>query len=125
VARRIPSLDGIRAIAILFVLIGHSAFGLPPAAASLVRSLEVSRFGVSIFFVLSGYLITRLLADEQLRDGSISLKAFYIRRFFRIVPAYYVYLTIILIAARAGYLTLPSAGIRPAYLFIWNYSPSA
>ncbi len=123
-ARRIPSLDGIRAIAILLVLLGHSISGLP-AAALLIEWLEVGRFGVSIFFVLSGYLITRLLVEEQERDGSISLKRFYIRRFFRIIPAYYLYLTCILVASRMGYLTLPSSGILPAYLFVWNYAPRA
>lgn len=124
-ARRIPSLDGIRAIAVLMVLLGHSVYGLPVAAATVVGWFQVSRVGVSVFFVLSGYLITRLLVEEQRRDGSISLKAFYVRRFFRIIPAYYVYLTCILLASRAGVLTLPRSGVVPAYLFIWNYSPQA
>ena len=119
-ARRIPSLDGIRAIAILLVLVGHSINALP-ALAPVIEWLEVGRVGVSIFFVLSGYLITRLLVEEEERQGAISLKAFYIRRFFRIVPPYYLYLTCVLVAARVGYLTLPRSGILPAYLFIWNY----
>ncbi|MDB4982612.1 MAG: oatA 1 [Myxococcales bacterium] len=123
-ARRIPSLDGIRAIAILLVLLGHSISGLP-AAAFLIEWFEVGSFGVSIFFVLSGYLITRLLVEELERDGSISLKRFYIRRFFRIVPAYYLYLTCILVVSRMGGLTVPRSGILPAYLFVWNYAAHA
>src|SRR5664279_3942103 len=123
-ARRIPCLDGIRAVAILMVLLGHSSDELSIFAGP-IHTLEVSRVGVSIFFVLSGYLITRLLVEEQERGGSISLKAFYIRRFFRIVPACYVYLTCILIAGRLGYATVPRSGILPAYLFVWNYSPQA
>src|SRR4051794_35358050 len=78
-ARHIPKLDALRAISALLVMLYH--FGLPVPAG----------FGVTCFFVISGFLITKLLLDEHARTGSVSLRAFYIRRAFRIFPAFYVY----------------------------------
>ena len=70
-----PALDGIRAIAVLFVMLGH--LGLVYAGG----------LGVDIFFVLSGYLITAILISEFATTGGISLKKFYARRALRILPA--------------------------------------
>ena len=85
---RIPSLDGLRAFSILLVIIGHSVGreGWP---------VLLGVFGVQVFFVLSGYLITRLLQQEYERDGRISLKAFYRRRCFRIFPAAFVFMALV------------------------------
>src|SRR5215510_986306 len=88
---RIPSLDGLRAVSILIVILFHmSLVGLAPSFFKRADS-----FGVQIFFVISGYLITSLLAKEREQTGTISLKAFYLRRVFRIVPAAYCYLAIV------------------------------
>jgi peptidoglycan/LPS O-acetylase OafA/YrhL len=78
---RIPSLDGLRAISILLVITEH-----------VWRIPYIGPLGVQIFFVISGYLITRLLQEEQERNGSISLKAFYLRRSFRILPAAFAFM---------------------------------
>jgi peptidoglycan/LPS O-acetylase OafA/YrhL len=78
-ARYIPKLDALRAISALLVMLYH--FNLPIPAG----------FGVTCFFVISGFLITRLLLEEQDRTGRVSLSAFYVRRGFRIFPAFYVY----------------------------------
>lgn len=80
----IPALDGLRAIAIFFVMLGHSVQQHP-----LSNGLVVDRggLGVDIFFVLSGYLITNILLCELSDNGSISLRHFYIRRFLRLFPA--------------------------------------
>ena len=75
----LPSLDGLRAVAILLVVFYHS--GLPVNGG----------LGVLMFFVLSGFLITWLLLNEEKRWGNISLKLFYVRRSLRIVPAFYVF----------------------------------
>lgn len=69
-------LDGLRGWAILLVLAFH--FGL----------VQGGSLGVDIFFVLSGFLITTLLAEEWQRRGSISLRDFYIRRALRLLPAF-------------------------------------
>jgi peptidoglycan/LPS O-acetylase OafA/YrhL len=76
----LPSLDGIRAVAVFLVVFYHLG----------VRGIGAG-MGVLIFFVLSGFLITWLLLKEEERFGRISLKLFYARRTLRIFPAFYVY----------------------------------
>ena len=76
----LPSLDGLRGIAILMVIATHEF---------LVRD-TFGLIGVDVFFVLSGFLITGLLLEEWDRFGRISLRAFYARRALRLMPALYV-----------------------------------
>lgn len=73
----IPALDGLRAIAVGLVLVGHG--GVPGVSGGFI--------GVDIFFVLSGFLITSLLLDELGRSGRIDLTGFWIRRARRLLPA--------------------------------------
>ena len=54
--------------------------------------------GVALFFAISGYLITTLLLEERERRGGVSLRGFYVRRAFRILPAAYLYLIVLAIA---------------------------
>ena len=72
----IPSLNGLRAISILIVLVSHAGYG----------NLVPGGLGVTIFFFLSGYLITTLLIDEYERSGRIDIGKFYLRRMFRLFP---------------------------------------
>ncbi|WP_256788400.1 acyltransferase [Frankia sp. AvcI1] len=74
-----PALDGLRAIAVLAVFVHH--MGLLPGGY----------LGVDLFLVLSGFLITGLLLAERDRTGRISLRAFWGRRAFRLLPAFYVF----------------------------------
>ncbi|WP_447602505.1 acyltransferase family protein [Nitrospira sp. Nam80] len=83
---RLPALDGLRAIAVFIVIVYHFGFTSVPGD-----------LGVTAFFVLSGFLITWLLLQEYSQTGSISLGQFYIRRTFRIAPAYYGFLFLIYI----------------------------
>jgi peptidoglycan/LPS O-acetylase OafA/YrhL len=83
---RIRSLDGFRAVSIVIVILSHAqaSTGFP----DILRPILVpGAAGVQVFFVLSGYLITGLLLSEQAAKGKVSLRNFYVRRFFRIVPA--------------------------------------
>jgi peptidoglycan/LPS O-acetylase OafA/YrhL len=89
--RTLPSLDGLRAVSIVLVLIAH--LSRPGAWYRYLQSL--GPLGVSVFFVISGFLITHLLLKESLATGRINLKRFYTRRFFRIFPPYYAYLAIL------------------------------
>lgn len=82
--RRIPSLDGVRAIAITLVLLAHLV-KWKHLSVPIIGSYGA--FGVQIFFVLSGFLITKLLLQEHEKSSTISLRLFYIRRAFRIFPA--------------------------------------
>ena len=102
---RIPSLDGVRAGAVLFVIGGHLWSRLHPTPAASV----FATLGVHIFFVLSGYLITTLLQQEYARNGRISLSAFYRRRCFRIFPAAFVYVAVIGIISPSSRWGLPYA----------------
>lgn len=76
-----PALDGFRGLAILLVMLSHARFPL---------SLGGGQTGVTMFFVLSGFLITSLLLLEHRDAGSISLPAFYVRRARRLLPALFV-----------------------------------
>lgn len=92
--RDLPSLDGLRALAIAIVCLSHMAdsSGLNGAAWRFQRSLAIGGLGVRIFFVLSGFLITTLLVREFDRSGTLNLRRFYLRRTLRIFPAYYAFL---------------------------------
>jgi peptidoglycan/LPS O-acetylase OafA/YrhL len=76
------------------------------------------QFGVNIFFVISGFLITTLLLQEEAQTGSISLKAFYTRRALRIFPAYYFLLLVYWILQLSGYLHIS----HPAWLTALTYT---
>ncbi|HEV2397056.1 MAG TPA: acyltransferase [Candidatus Sulfotelmatobacter sp.] len=85
--KRIPSLDGLRAISIAAVVVGHILRGR--GYTSVFGSY--GNTGVRIFFVISGFLITRLMLNEHTRTSAISLKDFYVRRAYRILPAALVF----------------------------------
>ncbi len=103
-----PALTGIRAIALSFVLIFHSNFKtLPGAWVSL-----------GIFFVLSGFLITTMLAGEHQRTGRISLSKFYSRRGVRLLPP--LLIAVALLGLYATFVPVANAGNR-----IWGDSAAA
>jgi peptidoglycan/LPS O-acetylase OafA/YrhL len=81
VTKYIPALDGIRAVAALLVFLYHS---------QLFPRLIPGGLGVTIFFFLSGYLITTLLRSEYANSGNLDLRHFYLRRAFRILPPMYL-----------------------------------
>ena len=90
--KRIPSLDGLRAISIVLVMLSH----LIKWKHVSVPVLEAyGALGVHVFFVLSGFLITDLLLRERERTSSIDLPNFYLRRAFRIFPAAFVFLAVV------------------------------
>jgi peptidoglycan/LPS O-acetylase OafA/YrhL len=118
--RRIPTLDGWRALAIAAVVVHHIGRGFysnEDAYASDVT--RYGAFGVDIFFGISGLLITKLLLDEWSRRDSFDLPGFYLRRAFRILPPYLTYL---LVCTIAGLWRSPweAAG---CLLFFRNYVP--
>jgi peptidoglycan/LPS O-acetylase OafA/YrhL len=84
---RFGSLDGLRAASVLAVVWHHTGAGLVAAPWA-----QVGHHGVTLFFAISGFLITTLLLREHDRFGCIDLRAFYIRRALRIFPLYYAVL---------------------------------
>ena len=116
--RRIPSLDGLRAVAILMVCLSHLA---QTKGSPIHNFSSFGNLGVRIFFVISGMLITRLLLDELHRDGSISLKGFYFRRTLRIFPAMWFYMGVVLLLEAAGVLSLLPKDALHAFTYTVNY----
>jgi len=74
--RYIPAIDGLRAVAVVAVMLYHLGFDWIPGGF----------LGVDLFFVISGYVITRLLLDSIQRSGGLDLRAFYVARIRRLVP---------------------------------------
>src|SRR5215213_8777139 len=96
-----PGLDGLRAIAVMAVLLYHADLGWIPGGF----------LGVEVFFVISGYLITALLLSEWRQKGTIDLKNFWLRRARRLLPALYV-LLVVTLAFAVVFLPGEVAGLR-------------
>jgi peptidoglycan/LPS O-acetylase OafA/YrhL len=91
--KRIPSLDGLRALSITLVFAGHVYMTTGYPSNRLTAFLgSFSHFGVQVFFVISGFLISSLLLEEKRSKGFIDLRSFYLRRSFRIFPAAFAYI---------------------------------
>ncbi len=116
----IPSLDGLRAISIIFVIVAHSA-GTRNAPAALDYLLPFGNLGVKIFFEISGFLITTLLLKELTAAGRVSFSGFYWRRVLRIFPAFYAYIAIICTISALGLIRLKSGDLFHAITFTMNY----
>jgi len=121
-AERIPSLDGLRAISITLVLLGHLAGtrGFPFSAAA-VNPWSLGSFGVTVFFVISGFLITGLLLDELRRTQRIRLGRFYFRRTLRIFPPYFALLIVVAAAGAAGWIALNPGDLLHGATYTSNY----
>ena len=120
---RIRELDGWRAISVCLVIVHH--------VLSIQHAEWIQRFrlvwhivglagplGVDTFFVISGFVICRLLVLEESRYGSVSLKGFYIRRVFRILPPLYLYLAGLSLLLLTGLILLPWGSLAVAATFL-------
>lgn len=126
---KLPSINGLRAISVIMVITGH--IGHTGLYNSIYRyhyvraGMDFVRDGglaVSMFFILSGFLITRLLLDEEQTKASINLRNFYVRRLLRIVPAYYFLLLVYYLMQRLGYLHIEAGSWFTALTFTKNLS---
>jgi peptidoglycan/LPS O-acetylase OafA/YrhL len=133
-ARSIPTLDGMRGIAVLLVLMFHFAWTFPgddpTTATTLVDTIAVRVHafmwsgwtGVDLFFVLSGYLITRGLVAPSKRALGQRLKMFWMRRVLRIFPLYYAFIivgSIVALGVAGGSAWIPG----PSYwIYMQNYA---
>lgn len=113
ISAQIPSLDGIRAVSIVIVFLSHVGFG----------GLIPGGFGVTVFFFLSGFLITTLLMREYDRNGKIAMPAFYMRRVIRLAPPILITLLLAAILVALGTLEgeVDPATLSSQILFYYNY----
>src|SRR5262249_39885440 len=112
----IPSLDGIRACSVMVVFAAHAG----------LRGLIPGDFGVTVFFFLSGHVITTLLRMEHEQTGVISFRSFYLRRVLRIFPPFYLVLVVATLLTAVKVLTAPGLHLRPdalaaQALYMTNY----
>src|SRR5688500_3242782 len=122
--RHMPSLDGLRAIAILAVLAYHASVGARadgPIGAWALTLAGGGWMGVDLFFVLSGFLITGILLETRGAEGWY--RSFMLRRAPRILPLYYV--TVLVLVAGSTLLTgtagLEGATLRGAQEWYWTH----
>lgn len=118
---RIPTLDGWRAIAILLVLFAHFQRQLLGHFFFNQEWLDLGQHGVTIFFVLSGFLIT----SNLLKNESIDLRQFYIRRFFRLMPAAWTFLLVLCLLTLLTPMKSVGADLWGCLFFFRNYQVSA
>lgn len=107
----IPGFDGLRAIAVGMVLVAHAGYG----------KLVPGGFGVTIFFAISGYLITTLLLNEFGASGTINLKLFYARRALRLFPELLALIVLCLIAGAALHFRGTLAEKLAGLFYYMNY----
>jgi peptidoglycan/LPS O-acetylase OafA/YrhL len=117
---KIPALDGLRAIAILLVILAHS-IATRPGAGFLAPLGHVGNIGVRLFFIISGFLITTLLLREIDARGNVSLANFYARRSLRILPAFIFYVAAVQLLAALNVFASPRADAIAAITFTMNY----
>jgi peptidoglycan/LPS O-acetylase OafA/YrhL len=116
-----PSLDALRALSVFLVMFNHVHGRVP--------SWIYGPLGVDVFFVLSGFLISTLLLREKERTGVVSLRGFYIRRFFRIIPVYLFTVLLYFAAVHATHDQVKAAQFNAALpwllSFLQEYRPAA
>jgi len=122
---RLSSLDGLRAIAIVLVVVEHAHHtpGFPPIDLQPWLG-DYGRLGVTLFFVISGFLITTLLLREHESRGAISLKSFYLRRAVRIFPAFLAFMAFVVLSQALGWIELHRWDLAAAFTYTVNYHPA-
>ncbi|MFP5041319.1 acyltransferase family protein [Parasediminibacterium sp. JCM 36343] len=128
--KKYPSLNGLRAISIIIVIIHHFSYhGYIPSILQnskwlylIFNLLEDGQFGVNVFFVISGFLITSLMLKEDAKTATIGLPHFYIRRVLRIFPAYYTLLLFYFIVQQFGYIKISNASWATAITYTKDFN---
>lgn len=109
----IPALNGIRTLAVTLVFFAHSG----------LERIVPGGLGVTIFFVLSGYLITTLMRCEFADNGSLRLRAFYLRRILRLMPPLFIVVAVAALLSLAGVIdgSFSPAGLLSVLFYLGNY----
>ena len=123
-ANQLPALDGLRAMAVLFVICDHwrfawsSDYGLPSPSIVKLPMFHWGWTGVDLFFILSGFLIGKQLWSELYATKTISVSRFVLRRGFRIWPLYYVMMIVF------AMLSSKHSPQWPDWIMLSNYVPT-
>lgn len=115
-SEKLMSLNGLRAISIILVIFSHFF-----SYESNISKLYLGKFGVTVFFVLSGFLITSLLLKEKFNTKIINLKQFYLRRIFRILPLIFIYIFILMLLNSFFSLGISNYSFLNSIFFIRNF----
>jgi len=105
----------------MMVLIGHGSYSLPLITYPFVMIIGNGSLGVSIFFVLSGFLIYNISLREVQKTGTFDWRHFYIRRVLRIFPCFYFFIIVLLILLNGGLIRLSWQTVVSASTFSLNY----
>jgi len=110
---KIPSLDGLRAVSIMIVFFSHAG----------LSALIPGGFGVTVFFFLSGFLITTLLCREFERTNGLDFRAFYLRRLLRLAPPLLLTMALAILLALVGVVKgdLSHSAMLAQVFFAYNY----
>jgi peptidoglycan/LPS O-acetylase OafA/YrhL len=119
--RSIPSLDGLRAFAVVSVILGHSEAKVLDSFP-ILTPFRHGEIGVALFFVISGFLFTHLLLKEQDETGHIHLQRFYLRRTLRIFPPFYAYVAVVAMLTAAGSFSVSGGAFLSALTYTWNFN---
>jgi len=115
----LPQLDGLRGVAIAFVLFGHVVQFSLHRLITIGNSL--AQLGVLLFFVLSGFLITTLITDEKQSSGNVNLTQFYWRRILRLAPAFLLFMAaVIWLMLMHRIPRIPNYEIIACFLYVRN-----
>jgi peptidoglycan/LPS O-acetylase OafA/YrhL len=122
---RIRELDGWRAVSVVLVIVHHLFTFRFPSILENIPALRAwfahaGPLGVRVFFVISGFVICRLILKEELRYGSISLTSFYCRRIFRILPPLYLFLLSLFLMGAVHWITVNNKALVMGALFLTN-----
>jgi peptidoglycan/LPS O-acetylase OafA/YrhL len=122
-SKRLHGLDGLRAISILVVMAAHVCRTriLGGYVAPQADSHAWGKIGVRVFFVISGFLITKLMLEEHDRHGDVSIRCFYVRRAYRILPAFLAYLAVVVALSVAGLSPVPWNDVAHAATYTTNF----
>jgi peptidoglycan/LPS O-acetylase OafA/YrhL len=120
IGSRIPSLDGLRAIAVALVCLGHLTWNQRYLGRD-GQYLKLGDLGVRIFFVLSGYLITGILLRELESTSTISLRRFYFRRTLRIFPAFYTFVIVMVVVNAVHWVHIFNGSAFPSLSYTADY----
>ncbi|HEX2526158.1 MAG TPA: acyltransferase [Geminicoccus sp.] len=107
----LPGLDGVRALSVSLVIVAHAGFG----------NIVPGGLGVTVFFFVSGFLITNLLVSEHAKKGRNDIWSFYVRRYLRLSPELYLYILVCALLSLVFLHNVPWLDVLAGLLYFTNY----